>query len=426
MPIPWERPLTQGPSSRSRLTGIDVFHDFVWREVFGHDRAAFRNGQSLTRMIRRDCPAGKQPTLILTTLPLEHARTIETVDRFIAIVPIHDYLASSRADPASTYYARTSGTPVTGLSTLHDVPFSKQDLQLFLESNLTESVLRDWMEVSPSRRELLSELATAGLAPPAEATDIASALRDVSQIDDKTLRALVDVLRLQPVSTYAQPLLELLTSSSDGRIDATRALAAKLPQRIADVRAQLVEYESLVETAGTQETDVQLFLERHPWIVGLHYVRARGRMEVPRGTIDFVLDRFDGFFDIVELKGPGEQIVVERDSSEGDLRPGSPCQYTLSKALGNALAQAHLYRSILIASNDLRAQLGLSDTRQPRIVILIGQAKSLTAGAREVLRELNLSLHRVEIIPYDLVSERMSGLLDNLENLITTGGTPSE
>jgi hypothetical protein len=418
MPIPWERPLSQRPSAERRLAGIDVFHDFVWPEIFGHNLGAFPHGQSLSQMVRRECPDGKRPTLVLTTLPSAHATTIETADRYVAIVPIFDYMTSSGADPAATYYARASGSRVTSLTTLRDVAFSSQELQQFLATQLTDSVLREWMGTSPAHRQLLIDLVGSGLTPPAQSLDIESAPFGERQIDDAALRTLIEVLRLQPVTTYAQPLLELLTASPDGRVNTTLALATRLSQRIADVRAQLVAYSRLVETSATNEMDIQIFLERHPWIVGLHYVRARGRVAVPRGAIDFILDRFDGFFDIVELKGPSEPIVIERDSSPDDARPGSASRFTLSPALGNALAQAHLYRSILGSTNNLRSQYGLSDTRQPRILILIGLSTGLTAGAQEVLREINISLHRVEIVPYDLLGVRMTGLLTNLEALI--------
>jgi len=274
------------------------------------------------------------------------------------------------------------------------------------------------MAMDPTRRQILRDLAGTASTSSAQASEVGAVQKTVFQVDDATLRDLVSTLRLQPVDAYAGPLLELLTYSADGRAGETLALASKLPQRIADVRAELAEYSGLVEAPGTSETDVQTFLEHHPWIVGLHYVRARGRVEVPRGAVDFVLERFDGFFDIVELKGPADAIVVERSGSMPDDRPGSPSRFTLGPALATALAQAHLYRSILRDTNSLRGQFGLLDTRQPRILIFIGLSRRLTEGARDVLRELNLSLHRVEVIPYDLLGVRMSGLISNLETLM--------
>ncbi|MFH2210685.1 MAG: hypothetical protein ABIJ01_03505 [Pseudomonadota bacterium] len=92
--------------------------------------------------------------------------------------------------------------------------------------------------------------------------------------------------------------------------------------------------------------------------------------------------------------------------------------YSLGPALAKALAQAHHYKALLDQARNLHDQYGLADTRQPRILIVLGCSTSLTATSREVLRQLNLSLHRVEVIPYDLLGTRTAGLLDNLESLL--------
>ena len=66
MPIPWDRPLEHRRGSGSRLGGLDIYYDFSWREVFRHDRAVFPRGQSLAKLVASDCPAGKEPALLLT------------------------------------------------------------------------------------------------------------------------------------------------------------------------------------------------------------------------------------------------------------------------------------------------------------------------------------------------------------------------
>lgn len=215
-----------------------------------------------------------------------------------------------------------------------------------------------------------------------------------------------------------------ITDVPDGRIAATAALADRLAERISDTRNRLAEYEELIQAPTTTETEVQWFLERNPWIVGLPYVRARGRVEIPRGVLDFILERFDGFFDVVELKGPHEEIVTER-SSPKDTRPAPASNYSLSPALAQALAQAHHYRSILESTGGLAAQFGLPDTREPRILIVLGSGDAMSATAKEVLRQLNLSLHRVEIIPYDVLAHRTAILLRNIEQLWAGGPVAS-
>lgn len=134
------------------------------------------------------------------------------------------------------------------------------------------------------------------------------------------------------------------------------------------------------------------------------------------------MNRYDGFFDIVELKGPRDEIIIER-SEAGAERPPSGSAYSLGPTLANALAQAHHYRSILEQSRELQYQYGLADSRQPRILILLGRSTDLSESGREILRHLNLTLHRVEVIPYDLLGRRTMGLLANIETLLGGLGT---
>jgi hypothetical protein len=48
-------------------------------------------------------------------------------------------------------------------------------------------------------------------------------------------------------------------------------------------------------------------------------------------------------------------------------------------------------------------------------IVVIGQASPLPAHRRRVLRALNLSLHRVEIAPYDVLATRANTVLDNVD-----------
>lgn len=417
MPIEWDPPLSFRRGSPCRLAGLDVFYDFDWRSIFFHDRAVFPNGQSLSELARRDCPRGKDPALLLTERDDVEARIEETEDRYIVVVPIREYLQDAGGDAASTYYARLTGKPLTRLPSLSEIGFTPSELDAFLDANLTAELLSTWAGSSEARSRVLSESTPASNNVGTD--EILAALRGIETLDDRLLDEFVAYAERLSQGGGLEALLDQVTRSGEGRLATTRALADRLGERIADTRDQIAQYQQLIGSAAVTETDVQGFLETNPWIVGLHYARARARVEIPRGEIDFVLDRYDGFFDIVELKGPGETIVKERTSSNAsDGRPPTSSSYSLGSALANALAQVHLYRSILDRSRDLNEQYGLQDTRQPRIIILLGRSTELTSNGHKILRELNVSLHRVEVIPYDLLGRRMTGLLENIEALL--------
>jgi hypothetical protein len=95
--------------------------------------------------------------------------------------------------------------------------------------------------------------------------------------------------------------------------------------------------------------------------------------------------------------------------------------------LAQALAQIHVYRDILSAGDQTVERLyGLRNTRDPRVIIVIGQMTTLTEPRERVLRALNLSLHRVEIVPYDLLADRATVVLDNVERHLSAAEHASE
>jgi hypothetical protein len=149
--------------------------------------------------------------------------------------------------------------------------------------------------------------------------------------------------------------------------------------------------------------------------LGLDYARVRPRQPVVRGAIDFLLERFDGFHDLLELKSPNDPLfeVVGR---KADIR--SPSAFRLSKPVSLALAQVHAYRDILSHETTHEELYGLHNTRDPHITILIGRASELTDQEARVLHELNCSLHQVEVMPFDVLARRARALLENVERYL--------
>lgn len=65
-PIDWPRPLLKRLGGITLLDGIEIWHDFDWCEVLGHDRGVFPNCKSIGRKIRVLTPVGAVPVLLLT------------------------------------------------------------------------------------------------------------------------------------------------------------------------------------------------------------------------------------------------------------------------------------------------------------------------------------------------------------------------
>jgi hypothetical protein len=80
----------------------------------------------------------------------------------------------------------------------------------------------------------------------------------------------------------------------------------------------------------------------------------------------------------------------------------------------------HVYRSVLTEIAGTVDELyGLRESRDPLLVVVIGQASALPLHRLRVLRDLNLSLHRVAIVPYDVLARRARVVLDNVELHLT-------
>ena len=63
---------------------------------------------------------------------------------------------------------------------------------------------------------------------------------------------------------------------------------------------------------------------------------------------------------------------------------------------------------------------GVCHTRDPRVTIIIGRADDLSETEEMILRQLNQSLQRIEVIPYDVLAARADAQLANLEALLGT------
>ena len=61
---------------------------------------------------------------------------------------------------------------------------------------------------------------------------------------------------------------------------------------------------------------------------------------------------------------------------------------------------------------------GLQHVRDPRLIIVVGRAEALPDHCARVLRQFNKSLHRVEIVPFDVLARRANAILDNVERYL--------
>jgi len=295
-------------------------------------------------------------------------------------------------------------------------------LSAFLEKPEGSEAFVAWAKSHHERFEAIVALLEASVSPSPLQLDpvrIAEALAALQEVDGRLISAIASLLKHTADDEGKLAIVEALHSDAAGRRAVRVVTGLQIADRIADTRKIAGEYMEKLEKSTTGETDIQSFIKQHPWLLGLEYTRVRSHPTIPRGQLDFLLERYDGFHDLLELKDPQDPIVEGPEVMEGEPPPPASA-YRFSKAVAQGLAQAHLYRATMIHNErTIEQEHGIKNSRDPWLFIVVGRLDALDTRKRLALAELNRSLHRVQIIPFDALSRRIEVLLSRLEGHLT-------
>lgn len=415
--LDWQPPLQARWGAHERLCGIRVFHDFRWRDVFPDERTQFKNGMVLAQLVKQRCPEGIVPALLLTRRADAEQGFLETDTHLLCVVNIDEY-RSTEGDAATAYVASHLSVGLEQLRELTELSDlgNAEEVRALLDQHLDIEHVVEWIQEDGHRIDRVAELlGTAG--EPRNVQQALDSLTGLSHLDDDDVHRLVDfTVRLTDPEQRTE-LLRGATTDSVGRKAASQVLHERIAERIEDAQCDLESYESLL-VGDAHETDMQKFLTAHPLLFGLEYASIRPQVRGPSGSMDFVLERFDGYNDLVELKGPRDRIIQSPTPHESVGVP-SPHEYRLSKPLAQALAQAMAYRDRLTRYPQAAAEFhGIANARNPIILVILGRRADLEEHQQLVLDELNRSLHRVQVLPYDVLALRTRATLENIGNYL--------
>lgn len=294
----WDRPLHFRRGAQVRLCGIELYYDFPWHDFFADERVQFKHGQCLAQLALRDCPSEKTAALLLTVRDDVPEEPLSTDTHFFVIINFPRYLAEATNDVAASYYAHQISAGITSISKLKDIVNSPDIIHEVLDRHLTIGRLEEWVKDRPERLAQLRALAEGPSSEPAVAhSTLVAALKALDGLDAELVRALAALLRGSDREARLE-FLSALTADTDGRSVTGEALRRRLAERLGDVRVACEHLTALLQNDSTTETDLQIFFEGHPWLLGLEYVRVRPRKTIPRGSVDFLLERFDGYHDV--------------------------------------------------------------------------------------------------------------------------------
>ena len=419
--LTWDVSLHHRQGSETRLAGVDVYYEFTWRKVFPNGRSQFKNGQCLAELVRDLCPPGKKPALLLTLREEVRQGFRHTPNFLVYVVNIREY-RSTPWDAARSYIASHLGVEITELGQLQELVASANPevLSAFIESHMDLKHIMAWVSDNDERVQQLREFTGPGdakAATPSLAATIA-ALEALGGLGADDVAEIAVFFGAEADREQRLELLRAVTNDPTGRYVTSEVLAERTPQRVEDARNAMAAYQALLADETSNETTLQKFIEKNLWLLGLDYAVMLARKPGVSGAMDFILQRYDGFHDLLELKSPHDEIIKAPDVADGAPVP-SPHEYALSTTLAQALAQALVYRDRLTRYPEAAKELyGLPYARDPWLIIVIGKAELLPEHRQRVLLELNKSLHRVQVVPYDVLAKRATAVLNNVERYL--------
>jgi hypothetical protein len=167
-------------------------------------------------------------------------------------------------------------------------------------------------------------------------------------------------------------------------------------------RNAYLEFENMINNPNLKEKDYQKFLEKNHWFFGGEYIKAYPQKRVGAELIeDFLLEKYDGFHDVVEIKKPVHKIFVGK---ENKLKPSSDCMGGVSRIMD--------YLDYYDRNVQEEYWKTKKEIYKPKGVVVIGRDHNID---KRKLRQFNSHMTRVEIWTYNDLLIKGKKLIELIE-----------
>ena len=169
----------------------------------------------------------------------------------------------------------------------------------------------------------------------------------------------------------------------------------------------LDEFNAMLELDIT-EHNWQAWFEDNSWVLGTDFVKLLDERVIDTSNIsDFLVQSYDGFLDIVEIKRPeGSLKFWQPTLDHGNYIPHSD----LIKAITQSLIYIHEVEREA-DSKKFTDRVGGVNTVKPRCTLIYGRSHNWCSEQQEAFRILNSSYHNLTIMTFDHVYERAKRVL---------------
>lgn len=177
-------------------------------------------------------------------------------------------------------------------------------------------------------------------------------------------------------------------------------------QQLLKVRA-IEEFENMLNKDLT-ESKWQKWFTENSWVLGTEFVKILDERAIDTANIsDFLMEAYDGFIDIVEIKRPDGSLKFWSDQKDHD-------NYIPHSDLIKAITQASKYiYEVEREANSLKflERVGNVKTIKPRCILIYGRSDEWNDEQKESYRILNSNYYNLNIMTYDHILNRAKRLM---------------
>lgn len=186
----------------------------------------------------------------------------------------------------------------------------------------------------------------------------------------------------------------------------------KFKIHLEEFRKEIKNFKSLLKKES-KEKELQNWLYEHPWVFGPTYV-DNSKEEINRegDKIDFLMQRYDTFYDIFELKLSSCKLFIGKNKNNTPQQDISRT-YPMSADVKDAISQVIEYlEEYELDKTNISWKKGIS-IHKPKAIVVLGRSNN---EEKRALRTLNSYLNNIEIITYDDIVEKANNFIKLIEN----------
>ena len=175
-------------------------------------------------------------------------------------------------------------------------------------------------------------------------------------------------------------------------------------QKIIDEFSVRLKDKNLLETKDNNSW--QEWIYNNYWLFGIHYQQPiqKTKINITGVMPDYLFPTLDGFIDILEIKLPTDEVLIEDKNHPGSFKWAAKTNEAIGQVV-NYLGEIDSFK--LEIEKAVKKQYGFDiSLLKPRAYILIGNRVLWNNEQREGLRKLNHALHGIEILTYKDLFDR--------------------